>query len=395
MMNKNEWKKVKLGDVFELQIGRTPSRNNKNYWDNGSNNWISISDIKENEKYIEKTKEKITNLAIQDSKIKLVPKNTVIMSFKLSVGKAAITSQDIYTNEAIVAFIPKVLNLVDNNFLYYYLQNINWKDGINKAVKGLTLNKPLISNKIIFLPDLKIQKQIAKKLDTVFSILNLKKQQFFEFEKLIKFQFLKMFGDPVTNSKNQKLILLENCISKKSDLVDGPFGSSINTKVDYTDTGDIPVIRTKNVDFMTFNPKDLKFITKEKYEQIKRSQILPGDIILTKVGTIGNVCIFPNIFSEGVLSTTGSCRIRVAAHKINNIFLGYYLLYYKEKLLKIASTGVQPFLNMTHIKNIQVFNIEIELQNKFADFVRQIEKCLFALYLKESLLKSNINEVAA
>ncbi len=188
-----------------------------------------------------------------------------------------------------------------------------------------------------------------------------------------------MFGDPVTNSKNQKLILLENCISKKSDLVDGPFGSSINTKVDYTDTGDIPVIRTKNVDFMTFNPKDLKFITKEKYEQIKRSQILPGDIILTKVGTIGNVCIFPNIFSEGVLSTTGSCRIRVAAHKINNIFLGYYLLYYKEKLLKIASTGVQPFLNMTHIKNIQVFNIEIELQNKFADFVRQIEKCLFEL----------------
>ena len=116
MMNKNEWKKVKLEDVFELQIGRTPSRNNKNYWDNGSNNWISISDIKENEKYIEKTKERITNLAIQDSKIKLVPKNTVIMSFKLSVGKTAITSQDIYTNEAIVAFIPKVLNLVDNNF---------------------------------------------------------------------------------------------------------------------------------------------------------------------------------------------------------------------------------------------------------------------------------------
>ena len=53
MMNKNEWKKVKLGDVFELQIGRTPSRNNKNYWDNGSNNWISISDIKENEKFAE------------------------------------------------------------------------------------------------------------------------------------------------------------------------------------------------------------------------------------------------------------------------------------------------------------------------------------------------------
>ena len=308
-----------------------------------------------------------------------INKGDVLISWSASLGVYEWQGEKALLNQHIFKVVFDKIE-VDKRFFIYAVKIL--LKNIENNLHGSTMKhitKPMFENLKFPVLSLEKQRKIADVLDCVSDILSMKKSQLNNVNKLTKFQFLKMFGDPVTNSKNQKLILLENCISKKSDLVDGPFGSSINTKVDYTDTGDIPVIRTKNVDFMTFNPKDLKFITKEKYEQIKRSQILPGDIILTKVGTIGNVCIFPNIFSEGVLSTTGSCRIRVAAHKINNIFLGYYLLYYKEKLLKIASTGVQPFLNMTHIKNIQVFNIEIELQNKFADFVRQTEKCLFEL----------------
>ena len=372
MMNKNEWKKVKLEDVFELQIGRTPSRNNKNYWDNGSNNWISISDIKENEKYIEKTKERITNLAIQDSKIKLVPKNTVIMSFKLSVGKTAITSQDIYTNEAIVAFIPKVLNLVDNNFLYYYLQNINWKDGINKAVKGLTLNKPLISNKIIFLPDLKIQKQIAKKLDTVFSILNLKKQQLLELDKLVKFQFLKMFDLPNSNRYNFKLGTIRDCVAKIQ------YGTSKPS----TSEGKYKYLRMNNITYDGYlDISDIKTIDVNNSE-FEKFSVKYGDVLFNRTNSpelVGKTCVFN-------LNTPMIIAGYIIKIRVNNKILPVYLStmlntsYGKKLLYNISKKSIgQANINSQELQNIKILIPPIELQNKFADFVRQTEKCLFEL----------------
>ena len=96
--------KVKLSEVFELQIGKTPSRNNISYW-NGNNKWISIADLSNANKYIYETKECITEAAVSDIGIKLVPKETIVMSFKLSIGKVAITQEDMYTNEAIIEFI--------------------------------------------------------------------------------------------------------------------------------------------------------------------------------------------------------------------------------------------------------------------------------------------------
>ena len=72
--------KVKLSDIFDLQMGKTPARNKVEYW-GGDNQWISIADLSNSGKYIEKTKEYITDQAISESGIKSVPENTVIMSF--------------------------------------------------------------------------------------------------------------------------------------------------------------------------------------------------------------------------------------------------------------------------------------------------------------------------
>lgn len=185
-----------------------------------------------------------------------------------------------------------------------------------------------------------------------------------------------MFGDPVHSDKYGTRKVL-SCVADKADVVDGPFGSQVNTKVDYIENGEIPVIRTVNVKMMSFSPIDLKYMTREKYETVIRSQVLPGDIILTKVGTIGNVCIFPKLFEEAVLSTTGSCRIRVDNSIVNTEFFAHNLMYLKGKLLEIASVGVQPFLNMNHVKNIDILDVPLDEQIKFADFVKQVDKSEF------------------
>ncbi|MCM1498156.1 MAG: restriction endonuclease subunit S [Clostridium sp.] len=94
----------KLCELFDLQMGKTPDRKRSDYWNNGTENWISIADLGRNGKYINETKEKISKSAVENCGIKIIPQNTVVMSFKLSIGKVAITQRDMYSNEAIMAF---------------------------------------------------------------------------------------------------------------------------------------------------------------------------------------------------------------------------------------------------------------------------------------------------
>ena len=135
----------KLSDIFDLQMGKTPDRHVPEYWTDGTEPWISIADLSKCDKYINGTSELITKSAVSESRIKMIPANTVIMSFKLSIGKLAITSMPMYSNEAIMAFIDKKIIQIDPTYLFYLFMQKNWDEGTNKAVMGKTLNKATLS----------------------------------------------------------------------------------------------------------------------------------------------------------------------------------------------------------------------------------------------------------
>ena len=82
--------KYKLSDIFDLQMGKTPDRSNKSYWAEGTEPWISIADLTNSDKFIEKTNECIFQEVVPQSEIKLIPAHIVVMSFKLFIGKVAI-----------------------------------------------------------------------------------------------------------------------------------------------------------------------------------------------------------------------------------------------------------------------------------------------------------------
>ncbi len=151
----------KIEELFDLQIGKTPARDNQNYWSNGIHKWISVGDMGRYDRFTGETTEKISQAAVDETGIKIVPKNTVIMSFKLTIGRTAITSEEIYTNEAIVAFISKTKYLFSEDYLRIYLQQHDWSRGQMKAVKGLTLNKQSIGRAEITLPPLELQEEFA------------------------------------------------------------------------------------------------------------------------------------------------------------------------------------------------------------------------------------------
>ena len=155
----------RFDEVFDLSLGRTPSRGVDSYW-NGTHTWVSIADMSCG-KYISESKEYITDKALVETNIPIVKKGTVIMSFKLSIGRVCIADTDLYTNEAIMAFVPKPQYKILSEYLYYYLMCYRWNNS-NEVVLGFTLNKKTISQSIVSIPPLAEQERIVEILDRKF-----------------------------------------------------------------------------------------------------------------------------------------------------------------------------------------------------------------------------------
>ena len=159
-LSNNKWDNELIDNLFTLQIGKTPSRNKTDLWNSNDYKWISVADMANYNIYTENTSEFISDEAIKETGIKIIPKNTVIMSFKLTIGRTAITSEPIYSNEAIVAFLPlteRILNL----YLMFLLRTLDWSDNSMNAVKGNTLNKDKIKKKSISVPPLSVQQEFV------------------------------------------------------------------------------------------------------------------------------------------------------------------------------------------------------------------------------------------
>ncbi len=156
----NKVKTVKLKELLKdnkIIMGFTPDRSDDAFWFGGKHTWLTISDLGD-EMYVSKSKENITDLAIKPQK--LLPKDTLLFSFKLSIGKVAITEKPLFTNEAIAGLI--VEDPIIRKYLYYILPKIDYET--NRATKGETLNKDTVEDlEIPF--DRENIKSIVEKLD--------------------------------------------------------------------------------------------------------------------------------------------------------------------------------------------------------------------------------------
>ncbi|MBU3545460.1 restriction endonuclease subunit S [Polynucleobacter sp. MWH-Mekk-B1] len=144
-----------LGKFCRIEIGGTPSRANEDYWssENTGSPWVSIADLKAN--IIYSTKESITEKAIYSSNVKLLKAGTLMMSFKLTLGKVAIAGTDLYTNEAIAAMYPDAS--CRSLWLYYLLPYVVQNSISETAVKGATLNKQSMAKLMVPIPDIQDQ----------------------------------------------------------------------------------------------------------------------------------------------------------------------------------------------------------------------------------------------
>lgn len=162
------WVWTTLGNLSNFRIGKTPSRQQPAYWNNGTINWVSISDMVNNGETF-KTKEHITEKAFCECfGGEYCKPGTLLMSFKLSIGKVTILKTAGLHNEAIISISPycqeKSLEII-KNYLFTFLPMISLTGSTKSAIKGSTLNSKSLNNLLVPLPPSSEQSRIVKLLD--------------------------------------------------------------------------------------------------------------------------------------------------------------------------------------------------------------------------------------
>jgi len=360
------WPALGIEELCEINIGRTPDRNNLAFW-SGDNTWLSIADLNGSQ-YVEKSKEAISDKAVKDCKCKPVPENTVVFSFKLSIGKIAITSKTLFTNEAIAAFPIKDAKRIDTKYLYFYLKSIDASSLGDKAVKGITLNKEKLRKIKIPLPPLPIQKKIAAVLDKADSLKQNNKQLLEHYNQLTQSIFYEMFGyNGQLESKYEKLPL-----SSVSEIVSGVTLNSKNVNPEWRS---YPYLRVFNVQDGFFDLSEIKQV-KVSQAEFDRYVLKKNDILLTEGGD-------PDKLGRGSIwnSEINNCvhqnhifRVRIMSEDYHPVFISSLLgsTYGKKYFLKAAkqTTGIAS-INSTQLKAFPLIKPSFSLQKKFSSVIQK------------------------
>ena len=169
------WKWARFADIVTFNAGKTPQRQNTGYWSNGEYPWVSIADMQA-DSITTTTKESISKTAFDDCFAgKIAPVGTMIMSFKLTIGKVSILGMDAVHNEAIISVYPTAP--VDDSrmlqkWLFKIMPLVAATGNSKNAIKGKTLNATSISNLMVPVPPLAEQGRIVAKIEELLPFVN-------------------------------------------------------------------------------------------------------------------------------------------------------------------------------------------------------------------------------
>ena len=166
----DNWTWVRFGQYIRMSIGKTPPRGETKYWTNGKYPWVSISDMSDYG-LVTTTKESVSENA-KSLFGEISPAGTLIMSFKLTVGRTSLLNTSAYHNEAIISIYPFVDKIYQaRNYLFHILPIISNLGDSKDAIKGKTLNSKSLNNLLLPLPPLNEQRRIVAMIELLFDKL--------------------------------------------------------------------------------------------------------------------------------------------------------------------------------------------------------------------------------
>jgi type I restriction enzyme M protein len=370
---------VKLGDLFEdIKIGGTPSRANTSYFGGGIP-WVSIRDM-ENTRVITKTKETLSRSGVENSNCKLIKAGSLLMSFKLTVGRTSFAGIDLYTNEAIAAF--EINDRIDLAYLSHLLPIAVLQDESTNVFDAKSLNKAKIKELKIPLPPLEVQKEIVTEIEGYQKIIDGARQVVENYQPRI----------PIHPDWPQKTV---GEVSAKITK-----GSSPNWQgVEYTseDKG-ILFITSENVgmgELLLTKPKYVE----QRFNEIEPKSILQkGDVLTNIVGaSIGRTAIFDRDVVANINQAV--CLIRPDTDAADSRYLMYVLNSpeFIQKLLGNSVENARANVSMGVLGSLTVPVPDLETQRTIVAQIEEEQRLVNAnkelIRLFEDKIKAIINRV--
>lgn len=401
----SSWCWARFGEVVTYNMGKTPPRAESQWWENEVP-WVSIADMPENG-HITFTKEGVSRQAIAEKfSNRISPFGTMIMSFKLTVGRVSILDIDAVHNEAIISIFP--LCDSDNSFqryLFYLLPAITQYGDSKNAIKGKTLNDTSISNLLIPLPPLAEQKRIVAKIEELLPLIDRYEQAWTRLEdfnkrfpgdmqksilqmaiqgKLVEQRPEEGTGEELYQQiQFEKQTLIKAGKLKKTkalpDITEEAFPYDVPdtwkkcyiddiafvTKLagfEYTEyvapnlaPSGIPLFKGKNVQNGHVVIEFESFIPESVADELPRSQIRKKCLLTPYVGTIGNIAIFDGSFRAHLGSNVG--KIELIGGNVQYVLEEYVLFYLRSfigylELTKFKKATAQESISIEAIRNV-------------------------------------------
>ena len=265
-------------------------------------------------------------------------------------------------------------------YLHYALNNIKY---VPFSHKRLWISD--FSNMEIDYPSPEIQNTIATELDTIQSAIDNKKQQLALLDEAVKSEFVEMFGNPVTNEKGWE--------SKRLDLCCDGIGDGLHGTPEYVDESNFPFINGNNLENNIIITSGTKFVSKETYEKHYIS-LTENTLLLSINGTLGKLAYYKG---ETVMLGKSACYI-ILKKEINKRFV-FGLMSSDSFLDFMEHASTKSTIKNVGLKAIRDYKLilpPLDLQNKFAAFVQQIDKSKFIVKQQiadlQELLDSKMQE---
>ena len=362
-MKTENWKKVRLGDFVKIRTGKLDANASS---DDGKYPFFTCS--------IEPLK---ISTYSYDCECVLVAGNGDL-NVKYYNGKF-----DAYQRTYIIESLNK--NILDVKFLYtflsLYIETLRKLSigGVIKYIKLANLTEALIP-----LPSLEIQKKISKTIKKSEKIIEENKQLLEKYDLLIKSRFIEMFGDPVINERKWGKVKLDSV----ADIKIGPFGSLLHQE-DYIIGGHALVNPSHIIDGRICADEKLT-ISDEKYTELFPYHLQKHDVVMGRRGEMGRCAV---VDSDGMLCGTGSLIIR-SKGELKPDFIQKIISFpsYKKTIEDKAIGQTMPNLNVPIVSSFEIIKPPKEVQDNYSTFVQQIDKSKFAvqksLEKTETLYKS-------
>ena len=353
---------VPLGEICDINIGRTPSRTESAFWRDGDIPWASISDLTA-ERHLLTTKEMITRHAVDACRMRPVAAGTVLMSFKLSIGRVAIAGRDLFTNEAIAALPVKDSSRVCPSYLARALETIDFENIGDRAAKGRTLNKKSLATLSIPLPPLGKQKRIAAILDQADALRRLRRRAFERLNALAQSIFHDMFGD-FSGIPETTLAELVRSNDRINYGVVQP-GEEVQ--------GGVPLLRAGDVLSPHLDPTQFRTIAPSVDQRHRKSRLVGDELLVACVGSIGAVGMAHKGL-KGVNIARAVARLPLDPKRANRIFMAEQIKtervqnYFNREIRLVA----QPTLNIKQISDTPVYLPPMSDQERFARYYDEV-----------------------